>query len=402
MASYLVTRSPAQVDEIRSKGDHTDSRSAAWFAIGRGSELIRDIQRVAQTRPDWKSIEDARPFLNDEAKAILDMRLESIHRFKVAPHHARGFRLSARTGTAHPRPVNALCLISGHEGQEIPGLVDHERVVVDAEHMESALGPATLTEIFKIRKHIGEYVYISTNVSETPQIVRDLQTGEVDVRATAALTASKVVAALNAGADVVKVGFANLDPYKRDLSSKSVLEQMKAVRSMVDDVVNEGIVVFPLNRTDGHYPLISVFFPELGIDHHGESPREIAEHGLAITHEAGWQGLLLDTFQKTAGKRYHDFYTLKDTRELARQAHDQGMEFWIAGSIRREEVAPLIECEVDLICFGGAARHASGVRVVDDKSGHDETIKRELVEALAAEFERVDKRVESDAARGQP
>jgi hypothetical protein len=42
------------------------------------------------------------------------------------------------------------------------------------------------------------------------------------------------------------------------------------------------------------------------------------------------------------------------------------------------------------------------VRVVDDKSGHDETIKRELVEALAAEFERVDKRVESDAARGQP
>jgi uncharacterized protein (UPF0264 family) len=398
--AYLVTRTPEQVEDIRRKGDHTDSRSAAWFAIGRGSELIRDIQKTAQTQHDWKSMEDAKPFLNDEAKSILSMRLESIHRFKVAPHHAKGFRLSARTGSKHPRPVNALCLISGHEGQEIPGLVDYERVVVDAEHMESALGPATLTEIFKIRKHIGEYVYISTNVSETPQIVRDLQTGEVDVRATAALTASKVVAALNAGADIVKVGFANLDPYKRDLSSKNVLEQMKAVRSMIDDVVHEGIVVFPLNQTEGHYPLISVFFPELGIDHHGESPREIAEHAITLTHQAGWQGVLIDTFQKTIGKRYGDFYTLKDTKELSRLAHGKGMEFWIAGSIRQEEVAPLLECEVDLICFGGAARHASGVRVVDDKKGHDESIKRELVEALAAEFERVDRPVPSDAQRG--
>ena len=91
MAPYLVTRTREQVEEIRSKGDHTDSRAAAWFAIGRGSELIRDIQQVARTRPDWKRMEDARPFLNDEAKAILDMRLESIHRFKVAPHHAKGF-----------------------------------------------------------------------------------------------------------------------------------------------------------------------------------------------------------------------------------------------------------------------------------------------------------------------
>src|SRR5690348_12587413 len=134
--AYLVTRTPQDVQAIRDKGDHTDSRSAAWFAIGCGGEVIREIQTVAQGRSDWKALEDARPFLNDEAKAILDMRLEAIHKFKVAPHHAHGFRLSRRTGNAYPRPVNALCLISGHEGQEIPGLVDYERVVVDAEHME--------------------------------------------------------------------------------------------------------------------------------------------------------------------------------------------------------------------------------------------------------------------------
>lgn len=397
MPAYLVTRTPEDVEEIRRKGDHTDSRSAAWFAIGRGSEVIKDIQTLARSRHDWKAIEDARPFLNDAAKAILDMRLEAIHHFKVAPHHANGFRLSRRTGAKHPRRVNALCLISGHEGQEIPGLVDYERVVVDAEHMESALGPATLTEIFRIRKHIGEHVYISTNVSETPQIVRDLQTGVIDIRASAALAASKVVAALDAGADVVKVGFANLDPYKRDLSSSSVLEQMKAIRAMVNDVVQEKLLVFPLNRTGGQYPLISVFFPELGIDHHGESPREIAERGLKLTAEAGWQGLLIDTFQKTAGKRYHDFYSVRDTEQLAAAAHAAGLEFWVAGSIRKEEIPPLLAAEVDLICFGGAARHASGVRITDEKQGRDESIKRELVEALAAEFERIDVGAAADA-----
>src|SRR5262249_57435565 len=91
------------------------------------------------------------------------------------------FFFQAEDGIRDSRPVNALCLISGHEGQEIPGLVDADRVVVDAEHMQQALGPATLTEIFRIRKAIGEHVYISTNVSETPQIVRAVGTGQIDV-----------------------------------------------------------------------------------------------------------------------------------------------------------------------------------------------------------------------------
>lgn len=390
--AHLVTRTEADVDALRRNGDHTDSWRAAWEAIRGGGDVIKDLQEAARTQHGWKSLHDASPYANDHARTIMEMRLQAIHKFKRAPHHARGFRMTARTGAQSPRSVNALCLISGHEGQEIPGLVDYDRVVVDAEHMESALGPATLAEIFKIRKRIGEHVYISTNVSETPQIVRNLQTGEVDIRATAALTASKVIAALEAGADVVKVGFANLDPYKRDLSSALVLPQMELVRTFVDEVVSERLLVFPLNRTEGQYPLVSVFFPELGIDHHGESPMAIAEQGIQLTTKAGWQGMLIDTFQKTTGKRYHDYYSIEDTATLAHQAHKAGIELWIAGSIRLDEVAALITCEVDLICFGGAARHASAVRVVDEKGSRDESIKRELVEALAAEFERVDPR----------
>jgi hypothetical protein len=154
MAKYLVTRTDADVDAIRRKGDHTDSRAAAWYAIESGSRVLVDIQRVARGRR-WEKLKDAMAFVNPQAARILKMRLEAIHRFKAAPHHRRGFRLNKRTGARKPRPVRSLCLISGHEGQEIPGLVDHERVVVDAEHMEQALGPATLTEIFQIRKRVG-------------------------------------------------------------------------------------------------------------------------------------------------------------------------------------------------------------------------------------------------------
>jgi hypothetical protein len=45
---------------------------------------------------------------------------------------------------------------------------------------------------------------------------------------------------------------------------------------------------------------------------------------------------------------------------------------------------------VDLICFGGAARHAIGVRVTRKGGKADESIKRDLVEKLVAVFDRVD------------
>jgi uncharacterized protein (UPF0264 family) len=384
---YLVKRTDADVNAVLGRGDVEDSRRAGWFAIERGSDVIRDIQRAGKRKKRWTSLRQAMPFVNPQAKKLLALRLAAIARFKQAPHHIRGFRPSAWTGKKDPRPVESLCLISGHEGQEIPGLVGFDRVVVDAEHMEQALGPASLTEIFGIRKDIGENVYISTNVSESPQLVRSVQTGKVDNRATAALTASKVVAAINAGADVVKVGFANLDPYKQDLGDANVSVQMRLTREYVDEVVTKRLILMPLSRT-GRYPLISVFFPEVGINCQGERPAEIAEKGIALTAKGGWQGILIDTYEKYTGKRYRDFYSVEDTARLARLAHDKGLEYWIAGSISADEVPALLKCKVDLICFGGAARHRSGVRVEAVGGKKDESIKRPLVEDLVRRFER--------------
>ena len=64
----------------------------------------------------------------------------------------------------------------------------------------------------------------------------------LDNRATAALTASKVVAAINAGADVVKVGFANLDPYKQDLGDANVSVESGAVAEPEVAMAEEPVV----------------------------------------------------------------------------------------------------------------------------------------------------------------
>jgi uncharacterized protein (UPF0264 family) len=391
MASRRVLRTQADIAAVQALGDHRDGRRAAWAAIQAGSRVIKELQVHGATRHAWKTPKQAETLCNAEAKTLLRMRIEAIHMLKHAPHHAKGFRLSRHTGTPYPRPVTALCLISGHEGQEIPGLVAHDRVVVDMEHMEQALGPATVDEIFKYRKRIGEHVYISTNVSETPQIVRNLRTGGVDTRATAALTASKVIAALDAGADIVKVGFANMDPFKRDLPRAEVVAQMRLVRDMIQRGLKERSLIYPRNHT-GIYPLVSVFFPEIGIDSHGERPFEIAAKGIEITADGGWQGILIDTFEKYTGKAYRDFYSVADTDKLASLAHRKGIEFWIAGSIQADETLPLVRAKADLICFGGAARHRSGQRVETQKGTADESIKRPLVEQLVRQFERGDPR----------
>ena len=391
MPRYAVRRTPADVEAVQRLGKHTDSRKACWRAIRAGGEVIAEIQELARRHKDWTTVDQAISHLNPEARQLLDMRLEALATFKQAPHHRRGYRLSQLTRVAAPRPVNALCLISGHEGQEIPGLVRKDRVVVDAEHMEQALGPATVSEIFNIRKKVGEQVYISTNVSESPQIVRDMRTGCVDTRATAALTATKVIAAIGAGTDVVKVGFANMDPFKRDLGSPGVLAQMRHVRHEVNEAVRHGALVMPLNRTR-HFPLIAVFFPEIGINAHGERPIEIAKEAIRLSAAASWQGVLLDTYEKHTGKQYCDFYSLEDTARLARAAHGVGIELWVAGSISLSEVKPLIRAQVDLIWFGGAARHRTGRRTVIVHGRADQTIKRPLVEALVRAFERADPR----------
>ncbi len=386
---YYISREQADLDTILAIGDPTDSRKACWKAVKAGSRVIAEFQRLAP-RQKWSSLRQALSRMNPLARRILEMRSAAIQVFKQAPHHEQGYRLSAATGVKHPRAVGALCLISGHLGLEIPAALDPARVVLDVEHMEQALGPASLNEILAVRLAVGEFVYISTNVSETPQLIRNVRNGEVDTRSTSAMTASKVIAAIQAGADVVKVGFANLDPTKQDLRSAEVLLQMRLVRDMVDQAVAGRLVNMPLNRTT-RYPLCAVFFPEIGIDSHGDRPFTIAERGIQLAADAGWQMVLIDTFEKHTGRRYADFLSEKETAALAKKAHAHGLEFWVAGSIKRTEIRGLVASGVDLICFGGAARHEDGIRTKTHKGKADQTIKAPLVGELLREFQKAER-----------
>jgi len=102
--------------------------------------------------------------------------------------------------------------------------------------------------------------------------------------------------------------------------------------------------------------------------------------------------VLIDTFEKFTSKKYKDFYSLQDTRSLSNLAHNLGIEFWIAGSISQPEVPALLQCQVDLICFGGAARHRTGKRFEKKGKHQNQNIKRPLVEELVATFETHDPR----------
>src|SRR6476660_2699749 len=101
MPQYLVSRAKKDVDAVRAKGNHEDSRTAAWYAINRGSEVIYEIQ-LQGAKKKWTSLKDALPVVNPEARALLDMRLEAIHTFKQSPHCRHGFRPSRHTGDARP------------------------------------------------------------------------------------------------------------------------------------------------------------------------------------------------------------------------------------------------------------------------------------------------------------
>src|SRR3989304_2055733 len=78
MAHYKITRTKADIEEIRHKGNHLDSRKAAWFAIGKGREIIEEIQRSARRNRMWTKLQDALQYINPEARRILQMRREAI------------------------------------------------------------------------------------------------------------------------------------------------------------------------------------------------------------------------------------------------------------------------------------------------------------------------------------
>ena len=95
----LIVRRPEDILDIGAPGSHVDSSKAAWRAIRAGGEVIAEVQGLAGRR-GWESLKEARPPLNPSAQKLLELRLEAINKFKVAPHHRCGFRQAAARAVA--------------------------------------------------------------------------------------------------------------------------------------------------------------------------------------------------------------------------------------------------------------------------------------------------------------
>jgi hypothetical protein len=84
---------------------------------------------------------------------------------------------------------------------------------------------------------------------------------------------------------------------------------------------------------------------------------------LLVAKLSGLNIYLIDTQHKDKGfARFLDAFSDRQLTELADTAHEMGMDIWAAGSIGAEGYGRIVKAGWNLVCFGGAARDASGLR----------------------------------------
>ncbi len=231
-------------------------------------------------------------------------------------------------------------LVSVRGKYEAIEAVNGGALIADAEYPVSALGTPYPLNIWTIRQSIPKRVLVSTNIGE-----------EQPRRSTAAQAALGVA---TAGADIIKAGLAKMD--------------FKEAAYLAGSIV----------RTVKHwYPkklVIPTFFadPSLAkiLDPIGEAP--------VLAAKVKADGVLIDTFEKTKGKRLVDYYSYDDIGTFVKSCHKRHLQAWIAGSITKDELPLFWKTGVDVICVRGAACGKT-----DDRMGKvKETIVRELVRTI--------------------
>jgi uncharacterized protein (UPF0264 family) len=189
--------------------------------------------------------------------------------------------------------------------------------IVDAEYPASALGTPYPLNIWTIRQSVPRRVLVSTNIGE-----------EQPRRSTAAQAALGVA---TGGADVIKVGLAKMVNEEATYLARSIVRTVKHW--------------YPRKK------VIPTFFADRNLarilDPIDEAP--------ALASKVKADGVLIDTFVKTKGKRLVDYYGYDDISLFVQACHKRHIEAWIAGSITKDELPFLWETTVDVICVRGAA-----------------------------------------------
>lgn len=191
--------------------------------------------------------------------------------------------------------------------------------IIDAEYPGSALGTCYPANINAIRKHTPPDRLISTNIGE-----------KQFVWSTAGQAA---VGVAYAGADIVKVGLAELPFNQAKRVMKNVVKQLR----------------FFFNDT----PKMAV--TTLFADEYLRKILDPISKGWEVSVFAKADAVLIDTFDKQVEKGLLDWLSVKELKRFAKNCHDNNQEAWIAGSITKGQMPELWQTGIDVICVRGAA-----------------------------------------------
>lgn len=194
--------------------------------------------------------------------------------------------------------------------------------IIDVEFPGSALGTPYPLNIQAVRRHVPSDRLVATNIGEKQY-----------VWATASQAALGVAIA---GADIIKVGLAELRPRK-------ATDVMARVVRNVKNWAPEKI-------------LIAAFFAE-------EELRRVLDvvtqsQEVALTAKAN--GILIDTFFKERGMGLLDHLTIQEIEGFVERCHQSNLEAWVAGSITKEQMPDLWRTGVDVVCIRQAATEKKG------------------------------------------
>ncbi len=213
--------------------------------------------------------------------------------------------------------------------------------IADAEYPASALGTPYPLNILAIRDQLNKKGYVKTLVSTN--------IGEKQFCRASACQAALGVA--TAGADIIKCGLAELP--------------LDAAKYIGDALVRSVKKFYPKKKV----------IPAVFVDHDMKRFFNPFNDGVALIKDVKADGLLIDTFNKSMGKRLLDYCTLKEISSFVNECHALNKESWIAGSITKDELPSLWTTGVDVICIRNAA-------CVQKGSGRFGEVKSNIVKGL--------------------
>lgn len=218
--------------------------------------------------------------------------------------------------------------------------------IIDVEFPASALGtpyPLNIKAVKNTLETYGQNCLVVTNIGE-----------EQHGRSSACQAALGVA---TAGVDAVKCGLALLPLQPAMYLGKSIV---RTVREWYPDC-----------------KVIPAIFAD---EYHREFLNPMVE-GLELAKAIKADGLLIDTFDKTMGKGLLDYYKLDLLAYWTEALHKMKIQAWVAGSITKEEIAPLSSIGVDVICVRKAACKPG------KKSDRFGDVTEEMVRALVSEIQ---------------